>query len=332
MPHLDGFMVAEQIHALGLGNKITLMMLSSLGPAADIERLRTLGVAAWLTKPIKQTELFCSLRTLLADTTNSPDNPATDGTPMAAVEPTIAPLKILVAEDNPINQRVARGILEKRGHTVVVVENGQDAVQATATERFDLILMDVQMPVLDGLQATQAIRRWEGQRGGHIPIIAMTAYAMKSDEERCLHAGMDAYLAKPIHPQTLLATIGRVVSVDGRPATTAQCPAVAPSPETSTVPAPVEVIDFKTLSERLENDWQLLDEMVGLFLSSTPMLLEQLEAEVSRGDCHAVQCSAHALKGALQSIQALPAARSRGYGTVRTFRRCGTCRAFRLAR
>ena len=124
------------------------------------------------------------------------------------------PLTILVAEDNVVNQRVAQGILDKRGHTVIIANNGREAVQAVATQRFDLVLMDLQMPEMGGLEATATIRQMETVTGGHTPIVAMTAHAMTGDQERCLAAGMDAYLSKPIRPQQLLATINRLVGVD----------------------------------------------------------------------------------------------------------------------
>ncbi|MFH0822364.1 MAG: response regulator, partial [Pseudomonadota bacterium] len=130
--------------------------------------------------------------------------PATKPPPFA---PCARPLSILLAEDNAINQKVAVRMLQKRGHTVQVANNGMEALRVLGTERFDIILMDVQMPEMDGLQATRAIRRGEEGTGRRTPIVAMTAHAMREDEERCVEAGMDGYVSKPIDPRTLFNTV-----------------------------------------------------------------------------------------------------------------------------
>jgi CheY-like chemotaxis protein len=145
---------------------------------------------------------------------NLPNTPLILDLPPAfkKVELTIRPLRILLAEDNPINQRLAIRLLEKKGHHVTLAENGQKALIKVRTETFDAVLMDVQMPDMDGLEATRAIRRFEAQNGGHIPIIALTAHAMQEDQQRCLHAGMDYYMSKPIvigELQRLLFEIAR---------------------------------------------------------------------------------------------------------------------------
>ena len=222
-----------------------------------------------------------------------------------------------------MNQRVALGILEKRGCTVVIANNGKEAVQAVATQRFDLVLMDVQMPEMDGIEATELIRRSEAARGEHTPIVAMTAHAMKGDREHCLDAGMDDYLTKPVNSQELLKTMARLTS--------AKCD--SPNTARSTQPLDVttpgsqpdacdrfetrksaadgaEPFSVSTLLLRVENDWDLLDEMLELFLESSPPLLAEIEAGVARRDSQTVERAAHALKGAMHSISAVPAAQA----------------------
>ena len=213
MPEMDGFMLADRIKANRRIPNTILMMLSSAAQLTDARRCRDVGVAAYLTKPIKQLDLLESILSLLhpAEAKHSVTtsiNSATAGNrSLNGSTAALAPLNILLAEDNPVNQRVAAGILEKRGHTVTTVENGQQALQALKVQRFDLVLMDLQMPEMDGFEATTAIREQERTSGAHLPIIAMTARAMSGDREWCLAVGMDGYIAKPVNPKELLATI-----------------------------------------------------------------------------------------------------------------------------
>ncbi|MBI4515067.1 MAG: response regulator [Deltaproteobacteria bacterium] len=198
MPEMDGFQVAEQIKADPELTGATIMMLSSADLAGDAARCRALGVAAYLTKPIKQTELLETILLVLgAPAALALPHPQADH---SHHEP---PLRILLAEDNIVNQKLVVRLLEKRGHTVVVANDGREALSALGDAHFDLVLMDVQMPEMDGFEATQAIRQQEVITGKHQPIIAMTAHAMKGDEGRCLAAGMDGYLPKPVNPQQL---------------------------------------------------------------------------------------------------------------------------------
>ncbi|HKX32636.1 MAG TPA: response regulator, partial [Blastocatellia bacterium] len=205
MPEFDGFDVAETIRRDPQLAGAVIMMLSSAGQSQDTARCRELGAAAHLTKPIKQSELFNVVRRLRGIPSSAelpPPAAAADLRPEAGDR-----YHILLAEDNAINQKLAVRLLEKRGHSVTVVNNGLEAVAAIEHERFDLILMDVQMPELNGYEATMEIRERERLDGGHIPIIAMTANAMKGDRERCLESGMDAYVSKPIKPEELFAAI-----------------------------------------------------------------------------------------------------------------------------
>jgi CheY-like chemotaxis protein len=207
MPQMDGFRLAEQIRQRPKLAGPTVLMLSSADPAGSAARCREMGVAAWLMKPVKQSELWNTVMDLLG----APpvwEQPAEHFPARRAArqEPPVAPtrpLRILLAEDNAINQRLAVRLLEKQGHTVAVAGNGKEALAALEGQPFDLILMDVQMPQMDGLEAAAHIREQEKGSGKHIPIIAMTAQAMKGDREQCLEAGMDGYVCKPIQPAQL---------------------------------------------------------------------------------------------------------------------------------
>jgi CheY-like chemotaxis protein len=185
------------------------MMLTSGGLRGDAARCKELGVQAYLTKPVRGAELLKAIQTVLgsADESDKEKSLITQHT----LRENHAGLKILLAEDNAVNQKVAVRVLEKRGHKVVVAGNGKAAVEATAMEEFDLVLMDVQMPEMDGLEATAAIRVREQTTGRHIPIIAMTAHAMVGDKEDCLAAGMDSYLSKPLQFKELFAVIERTL-------------------------------------------------------------------------------------------------------------------------
>ena len=208
MPECDGFAVAEALRDDPAIALTTVLMLSPAGLRGDAARCRELGVAAYLSKPLTSEELRATIATLLG---RGPRSSEPLLTRHALVED--APgLSILLAEDNTINQRLAVSLLSKRGHRVEVVVNGEDAVRVSAEKRFDLVLMDVQMPVMDGIEATAAIRcRERAEAGGRrLPIVAMTANAMAGDRERCLAAGMDGYVSKPIRANELTAAIAAV--------------------------------------------------------------------------------------------------------------------------
>jgi two-component system sensor histidine kinase/response regulator len=216
MPEMDGLTVAQWIKQDPRFKGMTILMLSS-GDQRDIEaRCRQAGVLVYLRKPITRAELWKAMITAL----NRPEIPekrtdlpcmghdpqySADGIPMR-------PLRILLAEDNIVNQRLVVRLLQKRGHTMLVANTGREALVALEQHPVDLVLMDVQMPEMDGLEATAVIRAQEHQRGGHLPIIALTAHAMMGDQERCLAAGMDSYVSKPINAQALSEVISRVLN------------------------------------------------------------------------------------------------------------------------
>jgi len=183
------------------------MMLSAVGIRGDAERCRKLGIAAYLTKPVKQSELLDAIMNVLHR------KPPTVLDHPLVTRHTLREGKsqkhILLAEDNLVNRRLALSLLQKRGYRVSTAENGLQALTAFQKESFDLILMDVQMPEMDGFETTERIRKLEAEKGGHIPIVAMTAHAMKGDPERCIAAGMDDYIAKPIQVDKLVDVIER---------------------------------------------------------------------------------------------------------------------------
>jgi two-component system sensor histidine kinase/response regulator len=205
MPEMDGFDVAERIHAHPELSSSTVMMLSSVGQRGDGARCRELGVAAYLTKPVRQSLLFETMCAVLANKV-VPERPAALVTRHSLRE-LHRPLHVLLAEDNGVNSMLATKLLNKQGHTVTLVTTGGAAVAAVAAEHFDLVLMDVQMPEMDGLEATATIRRAEIGTDRHIMIIALTAHAMSGDRQRCLDAGADGYLAKPFSLAQLMTAI-----------------------------------------------------------------------------------------------------------------------------
>ncbi len=209
MPEMNGFELADRIkHTPELAGA-TIMMLSSVDLTGEAARCRELGVAAFLTKPIRQSELLDAVLLALGSVTRAESRAAARP---EATAPSSRRLHVLLAEDNAVNQRLAVRILEKRGHTVVVADNGREALAAFEREPFDLVLMDVQMPEMGGFEATAEIRRRETR---HTPIVAMTAHAMQGDRERCLAAGMDAYVSKPIDAKSLFEVIESLVPRQG---------------------------------------------------------------------------------------------------------------------
>ena len=202
MPDVDGFMLASQVRQLPALVGTVFVMLTSAGQPEDLARCRELGISATLIKPIKQSDLLNTLLGALDLIRRVTPPPV----PIAFE----SPLRILLAEDNVVNQKLAVRLLEKRGHLVTVAATGVEAVEAARRGTFDLVLMDVQMPDMDGLEATRIIRDSEQETGRRIPIIAMTARAMKGDRESCLESGMDGYLAKPIQPRELFEVLESV--------------------------------------------------------------------------------------------------------------------------
>ncbi len=213
MPDIDGFMLMEWVRKTAAFEGLVSVMLTSGGQRGDAARCKELGIAAYLIKPVLQSDLLEALVNVLgsSDAVVQPSELVTQH----SLRERRAPLRILLTEDNLVNQRLASRLLEKEGHRVVVADDGVKALKALQNHTFDLILMDVQMPVMDGVEATAAIRQTEETTGAHVPIIAMTAHAMAGDRQRFLRAGMDGYVSKPIHARELLEAIESVLSAPG---------------------------------------------------------------------------------------------------------------------
>ena len=209
MPKMDGFALVERIRRRPELSTATIMMLTSAGHRGDAERCQKLGVSAYLLKPIRQSELREAIARVLGAREQEGKIPLITRFSLGDARDGSDSLRVLVAEDNPVNQRLIVRLLEKRGHRVVLADNGRQALAALEKESFDLVLMDVQMPEMDGFEATSAIRMREKSIGSHQTIIALTAHAMKGDREECLARGMDGYLTKPIRPQELDEVLAR---------------------------------------------------------------------------------------------------------------------------
>jgi two-component system sensor histidine kinase/response regulator len=286
MPDLDGFQLADEIKGRPELGTPMIMMLSSVGQSGESARCKELGVASYLTKPVRQSVLLAAVHETLMSSQHNIATPKSITRIGDAVE--TSALRVLVAEDNEVNRRVVTALLQKRGHRVVTVENGVQAVAAVKRGVFDVVLMDVQMPEMDGLEATAAIRANERQTAQHIPIIALTAHAMNGDRESCIAAGMDSYISKPINPAELMAAIADVV------------PAELCVSELST---PLAVaFDRTNVLARLEGDTELLVELAGMFRDQSQKLLRDVRESINARDIAAVERSAHALKGSASSI------------------------------
>jgi len=290
MPEMDGFAVAERIKARPELAEATIMMLSSMGQRGDALRCKELGVAAYLTKPVRQSVLLDAVLSVLAR--GSAVCAAQLVTRHSVIEDR-DPLRVLVAEDNAVNAHLVTSILTKRRHTVVHVEDGLQAVAAVRDRDFDLVLMDLQMPGMDGFEATAAIRTLEKGSGRRIPIVALTAHAMKGDREACLAAGMDAYISKPIRTEDLLTTISRLTSPDA---------ALAPRPDADAPAVAACGFEPEAALMRLEGDIALFGELVELFRADLPRRLSDLRHSVESGDAGGLERAAHTLKGAVNSF------------------------------
>jgi CheY-like chemotaxis protein len=274
------------------------MMLSSAMPGGTTERCRALGIAGLLTKPVTQSDLLDAILLAISEGTEASgeDNEA----PLNGIPLPTSALRILVTEDNAINRAVATGILEKQGHSLVHAGNGREALRILEKASFDLILMDVQMPEMDGFEATHHIREREAATNRHTPIVAMTAHAMAGDRERCLAAGMNDYIAKPIRKEDL----ARVITAYG--------PAAAPGVPQTMAPslADAEVSSVFTGEELLEvcdGDDELRRKLISLFNENTPEILDAIRESIARRDFPALARAAHKL---LSSVGALGARRA----------------------
>jgi len=288
MPIMDGFTLVERIRNVPELSPMAIMMLTSAGQQGDADHCRRLGLTSYIVKPIRMSELHSAILTVLGQQkiTSQPAQVIHD-----CSQP-LRPLRILLAEDNRVNQVVATKTLERMGHSVVVANNGGEALSILATEPFDLVLMDVQMPEMDGLAATRKVREHEKQTCSHVPIIAMTAHAMTGDRERCLDAGMDGYVSKPIDGKKLEQEIASVI-ISG---TSGVADAMKPEQEVATA-VNVIVWDAVATLERLGGDEALFYEVVRIFLEDIPGHLAGLRRAIREGDLEAIERIGHSLKG-----------------------------------
>lgn len=294
MPEMDGFDLAEQIRQRPAFGSLQLVMLTSGGQQGDASRRRELQVVAALTKPVKHADLYRAIMQALGMPLGNDDLEPTRETESA---PSInRGLRILVAEDNLVNQRLAARLLQKRGYDVVLVNNGREALDQLHRGTFDLVFMDVQMPVMDGFEATAAIREREHSHGRRLPIIAMTAYAMKGDKDRCLAAGMDGYISKPIRARELYEAIDRSAA--------RAAPRPEPAEQVGAIAQDSSVWDEKRALAGVGNDRLLLAELAQIFLEEYPRLMADLDEAIQAQNASRLRNAAHGLKGAVDNFAA----------------------------
>jgi two-component system sensor histidine kinase/response regulator len=298
MPDLDGFQLAEKIKNRPELGTTMIMMLSSVGHRGDAIRFKELGVASYLTKPVRQSILLEAVLAVLAGSDLPVDHKVL--VTRHTINEARRLLRVLLAEDNPVNRRLVTALLGKRGHTVVSVGNGREAVAAIAGSHFDIVLMDVQMPEMDGLEAAAAVRKAEADTGGHIPIIALTAHAMKGDREACLAAGMDEYLSKPVNATELFS---RIDLLTGTGAST--------SPErVAGSPLHEPAFDMEEMMARVEGDRSLLMALAEIFRGEIPGALAEIRRCVTARDSTGLERAAHGFKGACGNFGAGGAVRA----------------------
>ena len=289
MPGMDGYELAERIARASGSQRPAILILSS--SPADPSRAQHLGIRC-LSKPLRRSALHEAIRVALGAAGTA--SPILDPSPPSPVA-----LHLLLVEDNAVNQKLGERLLSKMGHRVTLVPNGRLAVDLALRSKFDLILMDIQMPVMSGTEATRLIRASEKVNGGHVPIIAMTAHAMAGDAEKFFDAGMDGYVSKPIRQAFLRAEIDRLTS----PKSTLENPAMNNSND-RTLPG----VNFPELLARVENDRELLRDLLLIFKEDFPRHFQTLQEAVSRADSEQVSVVSHTLKGMLSNLSATRAA------------------------
>jgi|HubBroStandDraft_6_1064221.scaffolds.fasta_scaffold01339_6 PAS domain S-box-containing protein len=287
---MDGYEIAARMKENPDWHTAAVILLGSDAGHESQKRARHLGAKALLAKPVKQSDLWDAIVAVLPVKGRQKDRPsAARGKTHRAHRL----LRILVAEDNPVNQELVLHLLERRGHSVIVAENGRQALAAIEKHKFDLVLMDVQMPEMGGIEATQAIREKEKSTGTHLPIVAMTAHAMRGDRERCIEAGMDSYLAKPLDPRTFLQTVESMGS--------SEIPKPAfPAEQTEEASPPIAGgPDESALLARFNGNHKLLQTLVKAFLEDAPKMMDRIRKAVTARDAAALADAAHALKGSV---------------------------------
>jgi two-component system sensor histidine kinase/response regulator len=291
MPEMDGFALVQEINGRGDLHHPTTIMLTSAGRVGDGARCRELGISGYLMKPAKKRDLWDAITIALG-------NPPANGKELELItqhslRENRRSLRVLVAEDSPVNLKLVTRLLEKRGHVVESTANGRGVLRALEKGQFDLVLMDVQMPEMDGLEATAAIRGREKESGRHTPIVAMTAHAMKGDRERCLDAGMDAYVSKPVRAGELFETVERVTPTSVKHG---EKGAVGDDRQ--------EILDWEAAFKHFEGDVELMKEIAQMFLEESPLLMNKMKDALGRGDCDALERAAHTVKGSVGNFAA----------------------------
>ncbi len=312
MPDMDGEQTARAIFSDPRNKNLSVVVLTSMGKCGDARRLQDLGCAGYLLKPIKQQILFDALVTVMNEKKDKLPGTGRLITRHLVKEEKSQKQRILLAEDNLVNQKVAMTLLQREGHWVDIANNGKEALEKIKKNQYSLVLMDVQMPLMDGFEASRQIRAWEVGKS-HTPIIAMTAHAMKGDRERCLDAGMDDYISKPIDKQSLFATIERwgkkirpkngaledftnisvslpEMDIDKKDVF-AEKPLDTP-PSTNELP-----LDIKDALPRFGNDREFFNEMYNEFLQKLPKQIGELNSALSQNDTVAINHIAHSMKG-----------------------------------
>jgi CheY-like chemotaxis protein/HPt (histidine-containing phosphotransfer) domain-containing protein len=297
MPGMDGYEVAERLFR-SAGKPPAIVVLLSSPNAADAERIKSIGIFGQLAKPLRRAALLEAIRQAIEGCSAAPRRET-----QPSLRRSSRKFSLLLVEDNAVNQKLGIRMLEKMGHRVTLAANGQIAVDAVRSKRFDLILMDIQMPVLSGIDATRAIRELEQGRQ-HTPVIAMTAHAMAGDAEKFLAAGMDGYVSKPIQAGVLRAEIDRLTEskiTNEREGEVMNNPA--------NPPAAVRV-NMPELLARVDNDRELLCDLLAIFKEEFPGYLKSLEYAVARKDAAEVASVSHTLKGMLLNLAVSKAAAS----------------------
>jgi len=300
MPGMDGFEVARRIKEDPSLAGATIMMLTSDRQAGDAARCRELGIYIYLVKPIGQSDLLDGILNALGAQLSEPTSEASASLAKAA-----RPLRLLLVEDNVVNCELALRLLHKRGHAVTVATNGREALElleARGFADFDAILMDVQMPEMDGMEATATIRAQEKTLGSHIPIIGVTAHAMKGDRERCLEGGMDGYVSKPIRPDALFSELERLVPIFA-PQRTKTANSTAGADTTTAL-----VLDRNALLDRVEGDMELLSDIIELFKDDSVRQIAAIREAIGKKEAETAKRAAHTLKGTCGNLGAPEAA------------------------
>jgi two-component system sensor histidine kinase/response regulator len=297
MPNLDGFGAIDEIRKDSALAGAAVMMLSSADRGQDVARCRALGVTHYLVKPIQQSELIKAMLRAVGSGSRSGLRPLASDIPGIVVP---QPLTILLAEDNEVNRELALNVLRKRGHEVITAQNGREAVDAYEAKPFDVVLMDVQMPEMDGIEATALIRAKEKTTGTHTPIIALTAHAMAGDRERFLASGMDAFVAKPLRSPELFAALDVLTVGKARVARSSRIESAAGESRKSRD----VLLDREATLERVEGDRELLSDLIKMFIAQTRKLLSDIRESIGRTDGATLERAAHKLKGTVGTFGA----------------------------